>query len=45
MKDRKFKQALKQIQNEKIDKNRFQILKKRIYENYYPEFVTVTIKE
>jgi hypothetical protein len=45
MKDRKLKEALKQIENEKIHKSRFQILRKRIYESYYPEFMTVTIKE
>jgi hypothetical protein len=44
-KNSKLKKALRQIQNEKIDKSRFQILKKRIYESYFPEFMTVTIKE
>ena len=45
MKDRKLREALRQIQNEKIDKTRFQILKKQIYDNYYPEFMTVTISD
>ena len=44
-KNSKLRKALQQIQNEKIDKSRFQILKKRIYESYFPEFMTVTIKE
>ena len=43
-KNSKLRKALQQIQNEKIDKSRFQILKKRIYESYFPEFMTVTIK-
>jgi len=45
MKKSKLKKALQQIQNEKIDKSRFQILRKQIYESRYPEFMTVTIKE
>jgi hypothetical protein len=42
---RNIKEALQQIQKEKIDKGRFQIFKKRIYESHYPEFMTVTIKQ
>ena len=45
MRDRNLKAALQQLRNEKIDKNRFQILRKRVYESYYPEFMTVTIAE
>lgn len=39
------KEALKRIQKENIDKSRYQIIRKRIYETHYPEFMTVTIKE
>lgn len=45
MKERKLKDALKQIQTGKIDQRRVQIVKKRSYPNYYPEFMTVTIQE
>lgn len=45
MSSRTLKEALQQLRNEKIDKNRFQILRKRIYESYYPEFMTVRITE
>lgn len=44
MRNRYLKEALRQLRNEKIDKNRFQILRKRIYESYYPEFMTVAIR-
>ena len=37
--------ALRQLQNEKIDKARFQVLRKRVYESYCPEFMTVTVTE
>ena len=43
--NRKLKEALKQIQNAKIDRSRFQILKKRVYDNYHPEFMTVTVQK
>jgi hypothetical protein len=45
MSSRKLKIALEQLRNEKINKNRFQILRKPIYESYFPEFMTVTITE
>jgi hypothetical protein len=45
MSNRNLKIALEQLRNEKINENRFQILRKRIYESYFPEFMTVTITE
>jgi hypothetical protein len=45
MRNRILKEALQQLRSEKIDKSRFQILRKRVYESYYPEFMTVTIIE
>jgi hypothetical protein len=45
MSDRKLKEALRQLRNEKVDGKRFQILSKRSYRSYYPEFMTVTISE
>lgn len=39
---RTFKEALRRLRNEKV---RFQVLKKRSYRSYYPEFMTVTIAE
>jgi hypothetical protein len=45
MRNRNLKAALQQLRNEKIGKNRFQVLRKRVYESYYPEFMTVTITE
>ena len=43
--NRHLREALQQLRNKKIDKNRFQILRKRIYRSYYPEFMAVTITE
>jgi len=37
--------ALRQLRFEKVDVNRFQIVSKRSYRNYYPEFMTVAIAE
>ena len=45
MSSRKLKITLEQLRNEKINNNRFQILRKPIYESYFPEFMTVTITE
>jgi hypothetical protein len=45
MRNRKLKEALQRVRSEKIDKSRFQILRKRIYASDYPEFITVTITE
>lgn len=41
--NRYFQQVLKQIKKEKIDIKRIQIVSKKIYRSYYPEFMTVTI--
>ncbi|MEO7673515.1 MAG: hypothetical protein ABIU09_05495, partial [Pyrinomonadaceae bacterium] len=43
MKNSKLKKALRQIQNEKIYESRIQIIKKQVYQSYYPEFMTVTL--
>lgn len=43
MSNRQLEEALRQLRNEKVEKNRFQILRKRSYKTYYPEFMTVTI--
>ena len=45
MGNRNLTAALRHLRNEKIDKNRFQILRRRVYESFYPEFMTVTITE
>jgi hypothetical protein len=45
MSNRYLKEALQQLRDENIDKNRFHILSKRSYRSYYPEFMTVTITE
>jgi hypothetical protein len=45
MRSRYLKEALRQLRNEKIDGNRFRIVRKRVYESYYPEFMTVAITE
>lgn len=45
MSSRTLKEALRQLRNEKVDANRFQILRKQSYRSYYPEFVTITITE
>ena len=43
MSNRYLKEALQKLRDEKVDKNRFQILRKRSYRSFYPEFMTVTI--
>jgi hypothetical protein len=45
MSHRSLKEALRQLRNEKVGAKRFQILRKRTYRSYYPEFMTVTITE
>jgi hypothetical protein len=40
-----FRQALKQIQKEKIEKGRYQITRKKLYSTHFPEYMTVTIRE
>ena len=42
MSNRTLEEALRQLRSEKV---RFQILRKRSYRSYYPEFMTVTITE
>jgi hypothetical protein len=37
------KKALQQIQKERIDRNRVQTLKKKIYESNFPEFITISV--
>jgi hypothetical protein len=44
-KNRYLQKALQQIQKEKIDKSRFQILRKKIYQTNLPEFMTVSVDE
>ena len=43
MSNRYLEEALQQLRDEKIDKNRFRILRKRMYRSYYPEFMAVMI--
>ena len=43
IRDSKFRYALKIIRGAKIEKNRFQIVDKRVYSSVYPEFMTVSI--
>jgi len=45
MSDRPLNEALRQLRKEKVGEKRFQILRKRTYRSYYPEFMTVTITE
>ena len=45
MSDRSLNDALRQLRKEKVGEKRFQILRKRTYRSYYPEFMTVTITE
>ena len=44
-KKRYLQKALHQIQQEKLDKTRFQILRKKIYQTNFPEFMTVSVDE
>jgi hypothetical protein len=45
MSNRRIAEALQQLRNEKVEKKRFQILRKRTHRKYYPEFMTVTITQ
>lgn len=45
MKERNLKKALKQIEDKKLDSGRFKILRKQVYKNDYPEFMTVLIQK
>lgn len=45
MSDRSLNEALRQLRKEKVGEKRFQILRKRTYRSYYPEFMIVTITE
>ncbi len=40
-----FRQALKQIQKEKIEKGRYQITRDKLYSAYFPRYMIVMIKE
>ena len=43
MSNRYLKLALQQLRDEKVDTNRFWILRKQTYRSFYPEFMIVTI--
>lgn len=43
--NRNIEDVLRQLRNEKIEETRFQIVRKQIYNGYYPEFMTVTITQ
>jgi hypothetical protein len=45
MSNRSLKEVLRQLRREKVEEKRLQILTKRSYRSYYPEFMTVTITE
>ena len=40
-----FKESLRQIRVEKIEKARIQVIRKDIYKTYYPEFISVIIQD
>jgi len=43
--DRLYRESLRQIGLDKVEKGRVRVIRKAIYEKYYPEFMTVTIKD